>query len=334
MSTPTPPGSGTEAPAVTVFIPTWNGGHELHETLEAVRAQELDRPFEIFVIDSSSNDGSWQLLDRLDVRRQRIAQRDFDHGATRNQAIREARGEIVALLSQDATPADAHWLQPLVDAFDDPRVAGAYSRQLPRADASPLIKSRLEAWAASRTERAEQHIASAEALEALPPLERMQRSIFDNVSSAVRRSVALELPFERRRFGEDIAWGRRAILAGHTLVFEPRSRVVHSHNRSSLYALRRTYLDHQNLHGLFDIRTVPDGATLRHSVRWELRTGLDAVREDPRLGPVGRLAWSARALPHAVAASLGQYLGGRSADALARRARAARWIDAWMARGV
>ena len=75
----------------------------------------------------------------------------FNHGLTRNQAIAAAEGEYVALLTQDAVPLGTDWLQHLVDALEStPGAAGAYGRQVLRADVHPYHRWRLEHWAATR----------------------------------------------------------------------------------------------------------------------------------------------------------------------------------------
>ena len=44
---------------------------------------------------------------------------DFSHGRARNLGAREAKGEIVVLLTQDAVPADRAWLARLLEPFAD-----------------------------------------------------------------------------------------------------------------------------------------------------------------------------------------------------------------------
>src|SRR5262245_16516917 len=137
------------SPAVTLFVPTWNAGPEFPEILRSMQNQKLDRSFEILVIDSGSTDGTAEFLRKQPVRLIEIPKSEFNHGLTRDRAIREARGEIVVLAAQDARPADEQWMQGLVDCFGDPRVAGAYSRQVPRPDANPFIRDRLQRWGAT-----------------------------------------------------------------------------------------------------------------------------------------------------------------------------------------
>lgn len=307
------------APAVTLFLPTRNAGAEFPEIFALMQAQRLDRPFEILVIDSGSTDGTVEFLRRQPVRLIEIPHREFNHGGTRNRGIREARGEIVVLATQDARPANLEWMQRLVDRFDDPRVAGAYSRQLPRADANPFIRDRLLSWAASGDTPRLQSVPSREAFEALSPRERMQCIAFDNVSSSVRRSVALQTPFRECAFGEDVDWAYRVILQGYGLAFEPRSAVMHSHDRSLREEFERVYLDHENLHRLVGLHTVPRWRDVLSCTLAAAGHLAGVVARDPALGPAAKLAWWARVVPYSLAQNLAQFLGARAGARDARR---------------
>jgi len=321
-------------PSVTLLIPTWNAGPEFPDILRVMREQTLDRPVEILVIDSGSTDGTAEFLRREPVRLIEIPNSEFNHGLTRNLGVREARGEIVVLATQDARPADRSWMQRLVDCFADPLVAGAYSRQLPRPDANPFIRDRLNGWVATAGARRVQAVASAAEFAALAPLDKLARVAFDNVSSSVRRRIALEFPFRELRFGEDLDWGHRVVLAGYKLVYEPRSMVVHSHDNSMWYELRRIYLDHQNLHRLFAVETVPGWRDLARSTAggaWHLAR---VAAHDPALRPSARAAWVARAAPYSFAQTLAQFLGARSVRRLSRKSPVYRVIDRLLARGV
>ena len=298
-------------PAVTVFLPTKNAGPDLALALDRIRSQRLDRDFELLIIDSGSTDGTAAFLRRQPVRLIEIAPGEFNHGRTRGMAVREAAGDVVVLTVQDALPADEFWLQRLVDCFDDPAVAGAYSRQIPRADAAPFVRSRLKGWLATGTEPRVQEITNHAEFAALPPLERLRRAGFDNVSSAVRTTVARAIPFRDCEFGEDLDWSLRVLLAGHRIVYEPRSAVIHSHNPTLRDEFRRVYLDHRNLRRLFGVRTVP---RLDSVARGTAGGAFQLMREiaiDPTLSFGQRLKWWSLAGPHSLAQTLAQYLGAR-----------------------
>jgi len=323
-----------EDPAVTLFLPTWNAGPEFPAILAAMLGQELDRPFETVVIDSGSSDGTVEFLERQPVRLTRIPNSEFNHGLTRNRGVALARGEIVVLSVQDAMPADAHWMQRLVDCFDDPKVAGAFGRQLPRADANPFIKARLRSWVAGNDEPSVQSLSGREELESLAPLARLQRIAFDNVSSAVRKSVMAEIPFRERSFGEDIDWSRRALLAGYRTVYEPRARVVHSHNNSAWYELKRIYADHANLNETLGVHTIPTFTLCVECIFRQALHYLRVVENEPELAPFARMLWCLRAFPYSFAENLGQFLGAASVTGLRERRVFPRFVDWALRRGV
>ena len=319
---------------VSLVVPTWNAGAEFPEILRLMLAQELDGDLEVIVIDSGSTDGTAELLRSQPVRLIEIPNAEFNHGLTRNRGIQEAGGEIVVLATQDARPYDSHWLRALVECFDDPQVAGAYSGQMPRADASPFIKERLSHWAAAQPEPRVQRVDDREEFEALAPLEKLQRVAFDNVSSSVRRSVAVEIPFRRRQFGEDLDWGHRAILAGHKIVFQPHSRVVHSHNKSIWYEFKRVYLDHQNLHRLLGVHTIPRRQDVWPCSRGAIRHLWQVVEGDGELSDFAKLYWRVKAVPFGFSQNLAQFLGARSVARLAEGRIGDRLLDRLLRRGV
>jgi rhamnosyltransferase len=299
------------APLVSIVVPTFNGAATLPALLSAVHAQRADFAFEVVAVDSGSTDGTLGLLEGAADQVLHIPPGAFNHGATRNHAIAAARGEYAALLVQDAVPASAEWLARLTAPLRaDAGIAGTYARQVPRADASALTRHYLAGWAASRTEPREAALAGPAELQALPPRERYLRCVFDNVSSAVRRSVWERHPFPVTPIAEDAEWARDVLLAGHRLAYVPDAVVVHSHERSARYELWRTYMVHQRLRALFGLRLVPTPVHLLAAVVGSVGSHLRCVaREGPVFSSQG-----ARALALAVAFPLGQYLGALSAD--------------------
>lgn len=128
-------------PDVSVVIPTYNAGPEFEAVLEAISRQRAGFEFEILLVDSGSSDGTVELARRFCARIMSLPKAEFNHGRTRNRAISEARGEFVAMIVQDAVPADALWLEGLVENLvGDEAVAGTYSRQVPRPDCNPFTR--------------------------------------------------------------------------------------------------------------------------------------------------------------------------------------------------
>ena len=174
---------------VAVVIPTRNGGADLAALLNAVDCQ--DGPFHprIVAIDSGSTDGTLALLAGRGATVLRIAPAAFNHGETRNEALRAVETEFAVLIVQDALPASTRWLEALVRPLcEDPSLAGTWARQRPRADASRLTAFYLSQWAGAQTDGRVAGPVDEVALAAMTPTERHRLCAFDNVSSCIRMS--------------------------------------------------------------------------------------------------------------------------------------------------
>src|SRR2546423_9723006 len=95
-------------------------------------------PSEVLVGDCSSTDGSVELARRAGSRVVCSPQGEFRHGGTRQQAVELTSADIVVYLTQDSILADATSLVRLTAALENPSVAAAYGRQLPRRSANPI----------------------------------------------------------------------------------------------------------------------------------------------------------------------------------------------------
>ncbi len=316
---------------VTVFIPTYNGGETFKRVIRGVFEQKTDFPYEVLIIDSGSTDGTLDVIAEYDVRLIKIPSREFNHGLTRNRAIHEAKGEIVALLTHDAIPHDENWLSTLVANFDDPEVAGAYCHQLPREDCNPFQIDRLRGWTKGEGSKLVKQIRTRAEYEALPPMERYLKIAFDDVASCVRKSVMAKIPFERRQFGEDVAWGKQAILSGYKLVMDPSAVVIHSHNNSIWYEFKRVYLDHQNLHDLVGMHLVQRFSDVfRFTLSGTKHLG-GTIRRAP-ISFFAKLIWWVKVPFYSLGQNLGQYLGARSI--IEQKKGVWGWIDTRLKKGV
>ena len=311
-------------PKASVVILTLNAGPGFTDTLDGVFAQKTGSDFEVIVLDSGSTDGTPDLARARGAAAHSVSASTFDHGATRDRGIFLAAGEYVALLVQDAVPLDGRWLAAMIEAFeDDPLVAGVYGRQIPRPGSSPLARVLVTDAPTAGHERREQYAGGQGHYRNLPPARRRELALFDNVSSCLRRSVWEEIPYGRTGFGEDLRWGKRAIESGYKLVYEPRSAVVHSHERGPLYDLRRHYAEGLLLLDLFGLAPVPSLARLLPKALLATAHLCRRLLLDEGAGWRSLLL----AVRHAAPSQLGLYLAAR------RRMLPAR-LDAFLSRGV
>ncbi|MDH5299152.1 MAG: glycosyltransferase [Desulfobulbaceae bacterium] len=219
---------------VSVVIPTLNAAAYLAELLDSLQNQKYLSPFEIILVESGSTDGTVAIASRYpEVRIVPIA--DFSHGRSRNLGASHATGDIVVFLTQDALPQDDGWLKNLLAPFADQRVAATYSRQVPRPDAPFterfFLSTRFPAGpAVYRQKSREDEVLTFE------------KVFFSNVSSAVRRFVLVEYPFDETLImSEDQQLSRDLLEAGYAVVYAPESVVIHSHNYSLPMVFKRYF---------------------------------------------------------------------------------------------
>ncbi len=323
------------ATKLSVVIPTFNAGPGFEELLMGISAQEGDFDCEVIVIDSGSTDGTDELARRYGAVVHRISKSEFNHGAARNLGISLGRGQYVALTVQDAIPLDERWLAAMVEDLEqDERVAGVYGRQIPRSDSGALTRVLVSSLASASLERREQFAGGPEQYREMPPAKRRRLAAFDNVSSCLRRSVWEEIPFEETNFGEDIRWGKRVMEAGYKTVYEPRSAVIHSHERGALYDLRRYYVDQRILLELFRLELTPNLVRLLLNISRSSLHLYRLLRRDEEAAARGIL-WSALvAARYAVTAQTGNYLGARSESIARLSPRAFKELHRFLSKGI
>ncbi|MDX6402121.1 MAG: hypothetical protein QOF27_2727 [Gaiellaceae bacterium] len=281
---------------ISVLIPVKNGGADLARCLQAIAAQEVDDEVEVVVVDSGSTDGSSERARELGATVYEIPAAEFVHGATRNLAARRSRGDVLVFTTQDAVPADAHWLARLTGALAAAGVAGAYGRQLPHESATPPEQFFLD-FMYGREPRT-QRIAGIDEL-------TFEQTLFSNVNSAIPRAVWEANPFrDDVTMSEDQEWSRRMLLAGHTIVYEPGAAVRHSHAYSLRAAFRRFYAS-----GASADRSYVAGDESRAAIRRALKRY--AAGELHWLWKTGQRRWIPYAIVYELAKLTGLQLGLR-----------------------
>jgi rhamnosyltransferase len=320
------------SPEASVVIPTFQAGPGFDELLRRLFSLKTNFDYEVLVIDSGSTDGTVELATHHGATVHRIDPGEFDHGATRNLGASLSAGRYIAFLVQDALPADDYWLAAMVEDLDaDEEVAGVYGRQIPRPYSSPLTRTLMRDWPTSDPERREQSTAGPEPYATLPPAKRRSLAVFDNVSSCVRRPVWERIPFERTRFGEDIRWGKAVVEAGHKLVYEPRSAVLHSHERGALYDLRRHFVDALILQELFGLTPTP---TLPRMLLNVILTSAHLYLSKDDSATISVPHFLLLALRYALCSQVGAYLAARRSRGPRSSSGISTGIDKFLLKGI
>jgi len=297
---------------IPIVIPTRNAGPVMNEVLEAIAAQEGPFQPEVLAIDSGSSDGTLDRLKGSGAQVLSVSPGTFNHGETRNIALKHARGEYAVLLVQDAVPASNRWLSALVEPLlKDSSLAGTFARQVPDPRASRVTAHYLSHWIAAQEVARVVGPLTPEIFARLSPSERHAACAFDNVCSCIRLSVWNKHPFAATPIAEDLQWARDVLCDGYRLAYVPDAAVRHSHERSITYELQRTYLVHQRLEVIFGLATVPTIGSLFRAIAATIPANARIAAQEPS----HRLRAVLRGTALGVAQPLGQYLGARSARA-------------------
>jgi GT2 family glycosyltransferase len=107
-------------PVATVVIVNWNGERLLRSCLDALARQQTSAPFETWVVDNASSDGSVALLER-EYPSVRVLRNEKNLGFAggNNTALRQVTTPYAVLLNNDATP-EPDWLEQLLAPFGQP----------------------------------------------------------------------------------------------------------------------------------------------------------------------------------------------------------------------
>lgn len=267
---------------VSLVLRTYNAMPYWPELIRALNEQTL-RPSEFLVVDSESTDGTVAAAEAAGARVVFISQQDFTHARSTNVGFREAEGEWVVMLSQDALPASPRWLERLVAPLqEDSRVGAVFGRQIPRSFCFPL-----EAWELLRTY----------------PEEGEPLVNYSNVNSAARRSCWEEAPFDEAvAIAEDRFWAKNLVRRGYRVAYAPEGTVIHSHE----YTFRQLYLRcRQEARAMRDQEGTTHGVGLMIKA-WPKRSLRDAYR----LAREGKLRHWPRAVGYRFAQFAGMWAGG------------------------
>jgi glycosyltransferase involved in cell wall biosynthesis len=100
-------------PAMTVVVPTRTRAAYLEVTLDSLRRQRTETPYEILVVDDGSTDATVEVAERLGVRAIRHGEPRGLNPA-RNTGLREAQGDLIAFVDDDVL-VPGGWVDALVE---------------------------------------------------------------------------------------------------------------------------------------------------------------------------------------------------------------------------
>jgi glycosyltransferase involved in cell wall biosynthesis len=194
---------------IAVIVPAHNAEATIGRALAALERQQLDRPFELVVVDDCSTDATATIAEEWGARVVRTSHQQGP-GAARNAGVAATSAQLLAFTDADCEPAPA-WLRHGVAALEEGaelvtgpiqpvREPGPFDRTLGVGGPSPLFES-----------------ANLFAT----------RTLFDRVGG-FQRPPRLAISVESGHFGEDAVFGWRAVRSGARPTFAPEALVRHA----------------------------------------------------------------------------------------------------------
>ncbi|MGK2877400.1 MAG: glycosyltransferase family A protein [Solirubrobacterales bacterium] len=239
--------------SVTVAVPVLNGGERFRELLSALARQRnaANVELDLLIVDSGSTDGSVEAAREAGARVIEIDKSTFQHGRTRNLLLSEARGEVVALLTDDSVPASDIWLDSIVEGFaqaDD--VALVWGPQFTLPEHPHFVRreqdEHFNMWGKGNQIELTR---IGDGAEGLAEYEANQGffTYFSDANGAVAKSAWVDHPYREVPYAEDQLLARELLEAGFAKVFHAGAAVDHSHHFGVIGSMQRTFDDYRGL---------------------------------------------------------------------------------------
>lgn len=222
------PLSEEQLPTVSIIVPTYKRQKMLNSCLQSLL--ELDYPkekLEIIVVDDASPEPVTLAGHHSSIRLIRLA-RNGGPGVARNEAVRQANGEILAFLDDDCL-ADSLWLKTLVRCFQFNDVAAAGGR-VESADLTRPLEKYEQVQSPLLMGANQRKVRKASALSYLATCNLLVRKSAFSAISGFEPSM---------RVGEDVDLCWRLLSNSGKIYYIPGGLVFHHHRSELIPFLKR-----------------------------------------------------------------------------------------------
>lgn len=201
---------------ISIVIRCYNEVQHIEKLLQGIAQQNL-KNIEIIVVDSGSDDGTLDVVQKYPIRLITINPNDFSFGRSLNLGCDAANGEFIVIVSAHVYPIYQDWLQKLIEPFENKKIALAYGKQRGAKTTQYSEKQIFETW--------------------FPDTPRVVNSedypFCNNANSAIRKTLWEEYHYDETLTGlEDLAWAKKVIDAGYQIAYVPEAEIIHIHNET------------------------------------------------------------------------------------------------------
>lgn len=227
---------------VDIIIPAYKPGKDFHILLNALEEQTV-LPHKIIIMNTVSNNDTGNCVksksENLKLKYNNIeiydiAEKDFDHGKTRDLGIKKSSAPYFLCMTQDAIPKDKYLIEHMLQSFDEEDIAICYGRQL-AGNNSHILEEYSRQF----------NYPEISMTKSLNDKEKLGIKTYfcSNVCAMYRRSVydSLDGFIKKTIFNEDMIFAATAIEAGFKVRYQANACVIHSHQYTCIQQFRRNF---------------------------------------------------------------------------------------------
>lgn len=222
---------------IDVIIPTYKPDRSLIELIGRLKKQTI-KPDHIIIVNTEKSyfdecfSGSDVQLNDGYLKVHHINKCDFDHGNTRNLGVSLSDADVFVMMTQDAMPANEHFIENLVGPLKEETVGCSYARQLAKEESTVIEKITREF-----------NYPDTSLIKSEDDVKKLGIKAFfcSNVSCAYKRKVFDQLGgfVKRTIFNEDMIYASGMVKAGYKIAYSADAEVYHSHNYSAMEQFHR-----------------------------------------------------------------------------------------------
>ena len=241
---------------VDVIILTHKPDLKLKENIDMLKKQVV-KPDNIFIVNTDEKE--FKIIIDDDIKLTHIKKEEFDHGRTRNNAVKMSSAKYFLFMTQDAICMDEHVIENMLKGFNEhDGTALVYARQLPKSGG--LIEEYTRKFnypefdiVKDKTTKEKYGIKNIFASNVCAMYDR---NIFDEIGGFK----------EQINFNEDTIFAHYAIEKGYKVVYKSDAKVFHSHDYSPREQYERNFqigISHKQNRDIFgSYKTVSEGKKL------------------------------------------------------------------------
>lgn len=210
---------------LSVVIPNYNGQDLLKKNLPKVIESVGDA--EIIIVDDCSSDNSLNILRNFESKLKVIVnEKNLGFSSTVNRGVKAVKGEIVILLNTDVVP-EKGFLDSLLYHFKDERLFAVGCMDKSIENNKVILRGRgVGSWEKGFLIHSRGEINKTNTLWVSGGSGAFRKSIWSQLGGFDE----LYNPF----YWEDIDLSYRAVKSGYKIVFEPKSIVLHEHEKGAI----------------------------------------------------------------------------------------------------